>query len=221
MKNTQSIINIVLGVAVIGLLALQLTSGPNGSTEEVINDDVVLTDSTINDTAAVYIPTVDITKIESSKLPIAHINYERFNNEYKYIVDASKRLERKYTAAQNEIVKDEQYLQGEYESIMQAAQTGTINESEYKFQMGVIQRKMQELEQKKQSKSDQLLRQQNQLQTDFQKRIDGYLSRYSDEFQFSYIIGSGPGTNIMWASDSLDVTDEILKGMNSEYAAGN
>lgn len=224
MKNIQTILNIGFGIAILALLTLHFTSSPAGSAEDVTVADTTSVSDTSADIAVgdapIYVPNVDISKLSTTELPIAHINAERFGRECKYLIESRKKMERKMKIAREELAKEEENLKIGIQSLQISAQNGSISEANYMREAESLERQRQELLRKQQDKSNALMKHENELQNELKTKLDNYLTKYSDEFKFSYIIGSGSGTNIMWASDSLDITDEILKGMNSDYAAG-
>lgn len=54
---------------------------------------------------------------------------------------------------------------------------------------------------------------------EFLKKIDAYLKGLSKEKKYSYIftyVKGGPAT-IVYANDSLNITKEVVQGLNREY----
>jgi len=47
--------------------------------------------------------------------------------------------------------------------------------------------------------------------------INDYVKEYGKEHGYKIIFGASGGGNIMYADDSSDLTNEVLKGLNSEY----
>ena len=49
-------------------------------------------------------------------------------------------------------------------------------------------------------------------------KIHDYLKTYNKEKKIDYILGYQKGSGILFAKDELDVTPEVLKGMNETYS---
>jgi outer membrane protein len=54
-----------------------------------------------------------------------------------------------------------------------------------------------------------------------QKAITDYIKKFNTGKNFSYVLGYSQGGGILFANDSLDITNEIIEGLNSEYRAKN
>ena len=51
--------------------------------------------------------------------------------------------------------------------------------------------------------------------------IMDYLEEYNREKGYKYILGNAFGSNILYADPSLDITAEVLEGLNAKYSAEN
>jgi outer membrane protein len=47
--------------------------------------------------------------------------------------------------------------------------------------------------------------------------VMNFLKRYNDKYKFDYILGFTKGGNILFANDTLDVTQDVIKELNSAY----
>lgn len=50
-----------------------------------------------------------------------------------------------------------------------------------------------------------------------QKAIHDYLNRYNAEHNFSLVFAMANGSNLMYANNSLNITNDIVNGLNAEY----
>jgi outer membrane protein len=48
--------------------------------------------------------------------------------------------------------------------------------------------------------------------------INDYIKEYGKEHGYKIIFGASGGGNIMYADESTDLTEEVIKGLNAEYA---
>jgi outer membrane protein len=44
-----------------------------------------------------------------------------------------------------------------------------------------------------------------------------YLRENSAQYNYKYVLGTSFGGNILYANDSLDITGNIVKGLNEKY----
>ena len=79
-----------------------------------------------------------------------------------------------------------------------------------------------------QAKQDQFTNYQQVIQEKFQKedqelskkvmdKVNDYIKRYGKKEGYKIIHAATQYGNIVYAQDGLDITDEVLKGLNSEY----
>ncbi|MNL38401.1 Outer membrane protein (OmpH-like) [compost metagenome] len=47
--------------------------------------------------------------------------------------------------------------------------------------------------------------------------INDYIKEYGKDHNYKIIFGASGGGNIMYADESSDLTEEVLKGLNAEY----
>jgi len=47
--------------------------------------------------------------------------------------------------------------------------------------------------------------------------INDYIKEYGKSHSYKIIFGASGGGNIMYADESTDLTEEVLKGLNAEY----
>ena len=54
---------------------------------------------------------------------------------------------------------------------------------------------------------------------EYLNKLNDYLKRKSGEHNYAYVMGYIRQSNILYAQDSLDITDVVVEGMNAEYDA--
>ena len=47
--------------------------------------------------------------------------------------------------------------------------------------------------------------------------INAYIKQYGKDKGYTFILGATDSGNIVYAADGTDITDEVLKGLNSQY----
>jgi outer membrane protein len=78
-------------------------------------------------------------------------------------------------------------------------------------------KKQQELEKLRSNLSDNLMESQKKLTEQLYDSIANYLQRYNKKAGFAYIFSYTKGGPIIVAPKTLDLTKDVLKGLNSEY----
>jgi len=78
------------------------------------------------------------------------------------------------------------------------------------------------------AKEQQLLRYRDAIQQQAQQEnqrltkavldeINAYLKQYGKEKGYTFILGATESGNIVYAADGTDITEEVLKGLNTQY----
>ena len=117
------------------------------------------------------------------------------------------------------MIKAEKNFMAKVQDLQDKAQSGMLNQAEYEKQATVLAQEEQSLMQRKQKHSLDLTKREQELGAKLQAKISDYLKKYSSEFNYSYIITTGGMSNVLYASDSLNITDEIIEGLNADYKA--
>ena len=74
----------------------------------------------------------------------------------------------------------------------------------------------QSLETRKATLSEQLQKKQIAFTEQLQKNIDDYLAIYNKDNKYDFILSYTKTGQILYANNALDITDEVLKGLNEQ-----
>ncbi len=156
--------------------------------------------------------------IDESNLPIAYVNRDVLMAKYKLVAEITKKLDLEYKKSERELMASEKKLMSDLQDLQDKAQSGMIKtQAEYEAAGKLLQDKEQRLMTRKQQLSEKLIARERKLTEKLGENISTYLKKYSSEFHYSYIITTGSMSNVLYASDSLNITDQIVKGLNAEY----
>ncbi|MEN9523713.1 MAG: hypothetical protein RL065_2090 [Bacteroidota bacterium] len=188
MKNISLVINAVLVVAVAVLFYLHFKS-PSSSVGKA-------------------------AKI-SGNMKIAYVNTDSLLEHYDFYIKSKKELEDEEEKNSNLLNGHAQALQRELEDAQ--AKASTMNAMQLQFAQENLQKKQQDLMQKKEMLSDEFSKKMQKMTDDLTNKIHDYLKQYNKERNYDYILGFQRGGGILYAQTELDITKEIIKGMNEEY----
>jgi outer membrane protein len=207
MKNINTIINIVLGLAVATLFYLHFNN--NSSSTET---------SDHNDTTKVAILKPKIannTLLKEAK--VVYINIDSLNTLCLYYSEMNKIFKNKQKKF------DESYsnqLRGWEAQAMEYQQkiNSMTDEDLQKADLTMRQKRSQieESAAKQEQKLKEELYKSNEI---LNKKIKGYLEKYAKEKGYKYVLGYGSGSNLLYANDSLDVSFDVINGLNKQYKA--
>lgn len=157
------------------------------------------------------------TAAAPGKTDIVYINQDTLLQKYNYVKDMNSRLDAKGKSAQAELQSRGQAFQREYLEYQKSAQTMSADARQSTEQR--LQRKSQELEAYRQNAGAEV---QNNLQAEQVKlydKIADYVKQYAKDKGYKMVLTYQHGNATMLYGDpGLDVTADVLKGMNDAYA---
>lgn len=205
-KNFSVILNVVLAIAVAVLYYLHFSS-PSAATAEV--------DGTDSTTAAKPI-ILDPKDIKASK--IVYVNLDILNEKYEYLQDVSASAKAEQRSLESQYQSKAQKLQDDYVAYQTKAQQGLLSENQAKAEEEALMKRKEELDQLE--LKNQALMEKIQAKTDeMNENMKAYIKDYNKNTNYNYVFGysNSPLSQLLMVDDSLDITQEILDGLNAQY----
>ncbi|POY38385.1 outer membrane chaperone Skp [Solitalea longa] len=188
----------ICGITFLGIMAA--CSNDNGNT----------TTKKADSTAA----KTDVAKSEV----IVYVNSDSLQKHYTYFVDVKKKLDDKNTLRQQQFEGKGRSFQQEVANAQRAAQ-GMTQEQQQQLSLQ-LQKKQQDLGQLQQSLAGQAAKEEQEETEKLYGKITDYLKKYAKDHNYKMVVSYSKGnSNILYADESLDVTNDVLKGLNEEYKA--
>ena len=199
MKNTPLILSIIALVGVITIGILQLTAGKGSETEA---------------------PAAEGTEIAAQKGAIVYFNLDRVLNEYDMANDLRTAVESKVQGIQQEVTRRGNRLQNDVNSFQEKVNKGLITRSTAEIQQQKLIEQQQQFQTYAQKKEQEIAEEQQVLMNQIGDAIKKYVDRYNEIHGYAMIIacqGDILPAPIVTADAALDITDDLLAGLNDEY----
>lgn len=194
MRNISLVLNIVLLISVGILYYLHFKTKP-GTTDE---------DESTNR----YLPV--------SNSGIVFVNSDSLLDEYEFYKNEKKQFEAAQNRIKNELQSQGEKLQQEVEVYQQQAIGMTDTERAKKEEQ--LTMKQQQIMQKKEELLDKLDADQSKSSEELYSRLNKYLKKLNNGRNYNYVLGFQKGGGILFANDSLNITKDVVEGLNKEYA---
>lgn len=220
MKNKSLLFNAILAIALVVLYVLHFTGGNSAEAEVVENTDEVVTDSTevaLSDSLLLD----SVAPSKALNFPIAYVDIDRINEEYEYIVKGRKRIEGRQIWLQKDLEKKGKELQTEYVEIMTQAEKKQITEDEARKYLMNLQDRQQQHMMNAQKSEESIAKEGQAFLDESYKNIRDFLEKNKDEFKYSYVFMHGGASTLLYANDSLDITNQLLVALNANFRAKN
>jgi outer membrane protein len=190
MKNLSLILNIVLLVAVGVLYYLHFSGGK----------------SSMKSAGASSVP---------SDVKIAYVSSDSILKHYDYFDMRTKALEAKSQKLDQEFRNRAQGLQDEYANYQRTVNNLTL--SQVKAVEEDLGKKQQNLQLYQQSLNQELAQDEAKLNRDLYNKITAFLKDYSKENGLQVVLKYDPSSDVLYGGDALDITGDVLKGLNEKY----
>ena len=199
MKNINSIINGVLGAAVIALFVLYFTDGDKS-------------DANLGSASS------DSAVVQSGDLKIAYFNVDSVLSSWDLYFQMQEELAARQTSLESEFAAKQQAFMGRVEDAQYKIQRQLVTRAE-------SEQLQQQLSQEEQS----LVALQNQFGMQLQEegavknrqmidKIEQDLKKYNETAGYTYIFSYSFGGNLLYGDDAFNITAAVITGINEEYA---
>ena len=148
---------------------------------------------------------------------IVYVNSDTLLSKYQYAKDITAKMESKGKAAESDLVAKGQAFQREVQQYQ--AQANSLAADQRAATEQRLQRKDQELKAYQQNAGTALQNENAKEQEALYNKIADYLKTYSKSKGYKMVLTYSKGNaNVLFADESLDVTNAVVKGLNDAYA---
>ncbi len=200
MKSISLSLNVILILAVAGLYYLHFTEKKANST------------ASPKTAAPLVAPKMDV-KASS----IVYINSDSLMDNYDLVKDVKKELERERAVAEKQFAAEYRALEAEFNDLKSKAATMTEEQGMAKQQE--LAMKEQKLTDYRDELNEKLSLNEMKKTQKIQEEIEAYLKSNYAGTNYSYILGHTKGGGILYSKNNLDITAEVLEGLNNTYKA--
>jgi len=161
----------------------------------------------------------DDLSVKSTSFDVAFVNTDTLLKYYKLSDVLSKQLETKRAKYEKEFRNRQEGLQQEIDTYQRNQPNLTIGQARSIEEE--LMKKQQNLQQYQQSLTDDLMREQNKINLQLYESVAEFLSNYSTDNNLKMVLTFSKGNpNLLFAHDSLDITRNVISGLNNNYEAG-
>ena len=196
MKNTSLILSIISLIAVVAFGILTLTKG--NSKAEVAAEG-------------------EATEAAACKGAIVYVDLDRILMEYDMANDLRSVVETKVQNIQAEVTRRGQKLEKEVASFQEKIEKGLLTRSVAEAQNQKLQQQDIEFQNYAAQKQQEIQEEQLVMMNQLSDAIQTFIDKYNAEKQYAMILTNNGGTPVITADETLNITDDVLAGLNEEY----
>ncbi|WP_298062691.1 OmpH family outer membrane protein [uncultured Rikenella sp.] len=150
---------------------------------------------------------------------IVYVQLDSLMRGYGMAIDLQAEFAAKSEKAQNELTAKGRSLEREMRDYQEKAQKGLIT----RFQAQDIESGLQKKQQSVLEYRDRMMQELGEEEAVMMNRISEaimqYVKKYNAEKKYSMIISTQGANTVLIADPALNITDELLDGLNAEYRA--
>ena len=196
MKNVSLIISIVALAAATVFGVLYLTGGNTAA------------DTKVEGEAAVP---------AASKGDIVYVDLDRILMDYDMANDLRSVVETKVQNIEAEVTRRGKKLENEVKTFQEKMNKGLMTRSVAEVQQQKLMQQEQEFNNYAAQKQQEIQEEQVVMMNQLGDAIKTYLDKYNAEKQYAMILTNSGGAPVITADSALDITDDVLAGLNDEY----
>ena len=148
---------------------------------------------------------------------VVFINIDSLNNQYLFVKKLKTDLEATGKRLETEILSEQAAFEKEATSFQKQAAANAIPEDKAKIMYEALMQKQQALADKKEKYTQQVAEKEQAMHLTLLDTVTNFLKRYNRTYKFDYILGYANAGQILLASDTLDITGDVVKELNKEY----
>lgn len=197
MKNLSIIFNVVLSIAVAILYYLHFSADTSSN----------------NPSKGDKSKSVAMPKIKLKATPLVYVNADSLWENYALVKQMRKELENDKKRFESKFEADYHKLETDYLELRDKAETLSQEEGMKKQQE--LMAREQKLTEYRQTESERLAKLEAEKTEKIQKSITDFLTEQYSKSNYAYILGYSSGGGILFANDSLEITKEVVDGLNA------
>lgn len=196
MKKTPLILSIVAVVAAVAALAIAIASP--AKSKKAVSETTVETTAQAGDIVYLRIDTLVV-------------QYDMYN-------DLRSAFEAKATGVQDDLQKKSRKFDSDVKSFENQINKGLLTRSAAEQQQAALQQRQQDLQNEAAQKQYELQEEEAVMMNQVMDAIKTYLAQYNKDHNFAAILTTSEATNVViMGSPALDITQEIVEGLNANY----
>ena len=181
------------------------------------NSESATADQTVETTVTTIVTNADSTPV--CNIRIAYVDYDSLLLSYDFAQDVQKELLRKEMSINNIIEKERKSLQEEvatFENKVQNNVFATQERAQAEYEK--IMKKDQELMQRGQALIAEFEETRLTKSNEVTQSIISYIQEYNSNAKYDFIL-TKMGGNMLYSNEALDITKDVVKGLNEKYSA--
>jgi len=158
-----------------------------------------------------------LEKANKGAISVAFVNNDSILSNYDLVKKMRADLEAKGRRLEGEVAAKQQAFEKDAAYFQEQVKKKAISDQSAQEIYGQLQQNQQSIYQLRDRYAAELQQSEMDMNVALIDSVMNFLKRYNDKYKFDYILGFTKGGNILFANDTLDVTQDVIKELNSAY----
>jgi len=161
-------------------------------------------------------PSGTVSASSSGPSKLAYVNVDTLEAKYELLKTKREEFKNRQEQMENELQASYSEMQNDANEVQKKAQANTLTQSEYQDAEKRLTQMQKSLESRKQSLTEQLMKEQDDFNKDLRARLDAFIEEYNKDKHFDFVFTyTASGSQILYANKALDITKDVIDGMNA------
>lgn len=155
--------------------------------------------------------------VAPGNLSFAWVNTDTIWEKYNFVTDVKAELATYEKNLQDQYAASVSAFQKEYDAYIKKASAYQLSLEEQKKTEEKLAQKQQGLQELDAKLSQQLMDAKTARNMEVHDSIVNFIARFNKDKKYNFILERSYGGGLLYADSTMDITNEIIKGLNKEY----
>ncbi len=196
MKNLSIVLNVVLFVGLGVLYFLHFNGNKTGNNTN--SQETIAT--------------------QTGNLNITYVNIDSVLLQYNLAIELNESLIKKQTNMKSKLEKDAKEFEKDAQIFQDKVQRGIfLTQQRAEEAQQQLMMRQQELQKLEYDYTNQLSMEQQQMNAQLFDSVSNFINDFNTPEKYQIILGHSLGGNLLYGAEHLDITKEIVEGLNNRY----
>lgn len=173
-----------------------------------------------NQNNATPAPAANNEEVANANLRIAFVEIDSLLTKYNFCKDLNELMLQKEENIRTTLNEKAKKLENEMREFERKVQNnGFTSQERAQQEQQRILKQQQDLQELQQKLSDELAAENQKNNLELRDSISSFIKQYNKEKNFDLIISNSGLDNLLYAKKVLNITDEVVSGLNSRYTS--
>lgn len=153
---------------------------------------------------------------QSGGVRIAWVNADTLDAKYEWLKQQKAAIEQRLRSAESSLVAKQEALMRDANALQEKFQGGNMTQAEAEKEQVALMQRSERLQKEEENLRKSLSEDQKKAFNNLYANVESKLKELSGQIGYDYILSYSRGGQILMASDSLDITQQVLKLLNAK-----